>query len=107
MEYFAETNHLARTLKDERAITKAYGKDRGQRIQQRLAEFKAATTLMDIPVDPPPRCHRLKGNRRNQFAVNISANYRMVFEGYDKNDRLTTKKSEIVTVQITSIEDYH
>lgn len=107
MEYFAETNHLAQTLKDERAITKAYGKDRGQRIQQRLAEFKAATTLMDIPVDPPPRCHRLKGNRQNQFAVNISANYRMVFEGYDKNDRLTTKKSEIVTVQITSIEDYH
>lgn len=31
----------------------------------------------------------------------------MIFEGYDKNDKLSIKKSEIVTIQIVAIDDYH
>lgn len=39
--------------------------------------------------------------------VDISANYRLVFEGYDKNDKLSTNKHDLVTIQIIAIEDYH
>ena len=63
--------------------------------------------LSEIPSDPPPRCHPLTGNLNNKFAVDVSGNYRMIFEGYDKNDKLSIKKSEIVTIQIVAIDDYH
>jgi len=51
--------------------------------------------------------HQLKGDRQYQFAVDIGANWRIIFEGYDEYDVLVTEKSEIVTLSIISIEDYH
>lgn len=107
MEYFAETKKLTKILNDQRLLLKNFGKARTKKIQSRLDEFDAAENLSQIPSDPPPRCHPLKGKLEGKFAVDISGNYRMIFEGYDKNDNLSTDKSEIVTIQITSIEDYH
>lgn len=107
MEYFAETKKLTRILNNTRLLKKHFGKARAIRIQSRLDEFDAAKTLAQIPSDPPPRCHQLKGSKNKNFAVDISGNYRIVFEGYDKNDQLSVNKSDIVTIQIISIEDYH
>nr|WP_267202104.1 addiction module toxin RelE [Limosilactobacillus kribbianus] len=73
----------------------------------RLDEFDAARNLEQIPSTPPPRCHRLQGELAGKFAVDISGNYRIVFEGYDKNDQLSVIKSAIVTIQIIDIVDYH
>ncbi|ALJ24330.1 hypothetical protein AO203_11630 [Lactobacillus gallinarum] len=107
MEYFAETKKLTKILNSPRLMTKEFGKDRARRIMARLDEFDAAKNLAQIPSDSPPRCHKLQGNLQGEFAVDVSGNYRMIFEGYDKNDVISTKKTEIVTVQIISIEDYH
>lgn len=107
MEYFAETKKLTKILNEPKLLLRYYGKSRAKRIQARLDEFDAAQNLSQIPSDPPPRCHSLKGNLEGKFAVDISGNYRIVFEGYDKEDCLSTEKRQIVTIQITSIEDYH
>lgn len=107
MEYFAETKKLTKILNSHRLLVKNFGKSRVERIQSRLDEFDAARNLAQIPSDPPPRCHRLSGNLKDKFAVDISGNYRIIFEGYDQNDELSVKKSDIVTIQITDIEDYH
>ena len=107
MEYFAETRKLTKILNDPKLILKYYGKDREKRILARLDEFDAAQNLSQIPSDPPPRCHPLKGVFKGKFAVDISGNYRIIFEGYDKNDNSSTDKAKVVTIQITSIEDYH
>lgn len=107
MEYFAETKKLTKILNDPKLLLKHYGKARAKRIQASLDEFDAAQNLTQIPSDPPPRCHPLKGNLEGKFAVDVSGNYRMVFEGYDKYDQLSTDKNEIVTIQIINIEDYH
>lgn len=107
MEYFAETRKLTKILNSHNLLVKHFGKARAKKIEERLDEFDAASNLSQIPSDPPPRCHRLYGDLKNKFAVDVSANFRMIFEGYDKNDELSIKKSEIVTVQITKIEDYH
>lgn len=106
MEYFAETKKLSKILSNPRLLKKHFGK-MADKIQQRLDEFDAADNLSQIPSDPPPRCHLLTSNRKNTFAVDVSGNYRMIFEGYDSNDNLTIKKSKIVTVQIIEIVDYH
>ena len=107
MEYVAESRKLDKILNDPRLLVKSFGHDRAKRIQMRLDEFDAANTLQQIPSDPPPRCHRLHNNLEGEFAVDVSKNFRIIFEGYDKNDQLSVEKSEIVTVQITQIEDYH
>ncbi|MFC6295936.1 type II toxin-antitoxin system RelE/ParE family toxin [Lactiplantibacillus daoliensis] len=107
MDYVAENRKLAKILNDSRLLVKNFGRDRAKRIQTRLDEFDAATSLQQIPSDPPPRCHRLHNNLEGKFAVDVSKNFRIIFEGYDKNDQLSVEKSEIVTVQIIQIEDYH
>lgn len=107
MEYFAENRKLTKILNDPRLLVKNFGRDRAKRIQARLDEFDAADTLKQIPSDPPPRCHRLHNNLEGKFAVDVSKNFRIVFEGYDKADQLSIEKSAIVTVQIIKIEDYH
>lgn len=107
MEYVAESRKLTKTLNDPRLLVKSFGRNRAKRIQRRLDEFDAAKTLAQIPSDPPPRCHRLHSNLEGKFAVDVSKNFRIVFEGYDKNDQPSVEKSEIVTVQIIQIEDYH
>lgn len=107
MEYFAETRKLTKILNSSRLIKKYYGKNMAKKIQARLDEFSAAKNLQQIPSDPPPRCHPLHGNREGTFAVDVSGNYRMIFEGYDEDDQLSIKKEKIVTVQIIDIEDYH
>lgn len=106
MEIFAKTKKLANIINNRNLIQKNYGSLTGK-INARLDEFAAARTLRDIPSTPPPRCHALKGNRAGQFAVTVSGNYRIVFEGYDKNDQLSDDKDRITTVSILAIEDYH
>ncbi len=68
MEYFAETSKLAKILNDPKQILRHFGKSRAKRIQARLDEFDAAINLSQIPSDPPPRCHPLKGKLSGKFA---------------------------------------
>lgn len=107
MEYFGETNKLTKIISNERKMIKVYGKDRTLKIKQRLKEFTIAENLSQIIHLPTPRLHQLSGERKQQFAVDVDANFRLIFEGYDKNDRITTHKSEIITLSIIEIEDHH
>lgn len=90
---FCRDKKLTKVLNSPRLMTKEFGKDRAMRIMARLDEFDAAKNLAQIPSDSPPRCHKLQGNLQGEFAVDVSGNYRMIFEGYDKNDVISTKKS--------------
>lgn len=107
MEYFGETTKLTKILSDPRLRGKNYGRDRANRIGQRLSEFEDAKNLDDISRLPPARLHSLHGDRENQFAVDVGPNWRMIFEAYDRHDELTTKTADAVTVVILEIEDYH
>lgn len=102
----ASTNKMSKILSDSRKLKKTYS-ELSRKIMVRLNEFANADNLSQIPSDPPPRRHTLQGDREGQFAVDINGNYRIVFEGYDTTDQLSTVPSDIVSIQILSIEDYH
>lgn len=106
MEIIGASKKITKRINNQQLLQKYYGA-LAVNIQHRLDEFAAARTLRDIPSTPPPRCHALKGKRKEQFAVNLNGNYRLVFVGYDKDDKLSVDKDEIVTVSIIDIEDYH
>ena len=107
MEYFGETTKLTKILSNPRLRVKTYGRDRANRIGQRLSDFEDAKNLDDISRFPPARLHLLLGDRKNQFAVDVGPSWRMIFEAYDRHDEMTTKTSDAVTIVILEIEDYH
>lgn len=107
MEYFGETTKLTKILNDPRLRIKMFGQDRAKRIGQRLSDFEDARTLDDISRLPPSRLHLLHGDHENQFAIDVGANWRMIIEGYDYQDKLTIKPSDAITISIIGIEDYH
>lgn len=48
------------------------------RIRQRLGVLHAATTLNDIRI-PGYDLHPLKGDRKGQWAIKVTGNYRIIF----------------------------
>jgi proteic killer suppression protein len=107
VEYFGASKKLTKLLSEPKKLQKEYGTVVAEKISKRLFEFEDAETLSDISHLPPPRLHQLSGDRKNQFAVDLTKNYRLIFEGYDAKDEETTDKGKIVTVVIIEIEDYH
>lgn len=91
-------------------MLKAFGQ-RAKMVNQRMQELKAANNLEVVRQIPAADCHMLKGNREGEFAVKISANFRLIFIA----DHDTLPKSEkggiewilITDIQMLEVEDYH
>ena len=93
-----------RTRKLEKVCTiayeaeKQYGNDMAEKIQQRIDEISAALNVEMMVQFKIGRCHPLKGDRKNQYAVDLVHPYRLVFE---------KKGNEIQIAFILEIVDYH
>lgn len=77
----------------------------------RLAVLAAAPNLALVPTTPPDRRHQLRGDRDEQFAVDLVHPHRLVFRA---SQRPLPRRDDggIDTVQVTSITilgvvDYH
>ena len=75
-----------------------YGKDMAYKIHQRVDEISAADTVEMMIQCHIGRCHKLKNNRKGQYAVDLIHPYRLVFK---KNG------DEIQIANILEIVDYH
>lgn len=69
-----------------------------KKIHQRIDEIEAAPNVEVMIQFGIGRCHRLKGKRKNQYAVDLVHPYRLVFE---------KKGKEIQIANIMEIVDYH
>lgn len=100
---FASTR-MGKDLSSRRRIAKQYGHIQIG-LENRLSELWAADSLGDITPEPPPRRHKLTGDRADCWGINVSKNWRLVLQPigeYDPDDLHTITK-----VKIVSIEDYH
>ncbi len=110
MEVSYKTNKLKKQLTNPRELAKAFGQ-RAKKVNQRHGELKSSDTLAIVGLIPAANCHELKGANKGELAVDVSPNYRMIFEPY--HDPLPEKEDggldwETVTkIQINRIEDYH
>ena len=78
--------------------TKKHGERMAEIIHQRIDEIKAASSVEEMIQYSIGRCHKLKGNRKEQFAVVLVQPYRLVF----------TKQGEFIQIAtIQEIVDYH
>lgn len=77
---------------------KKHGKEMAEKIQLRIDQISAALSVEMMIQYKIGRCHSLKGNRKEQYAVDLVHPYRLVFE---------KKGNEIQIANIMEIVDYH
>lgn len=104
------SNKLKRQMGSAAAMQKAYG-DRAKRLMMRLGVLKNAACLADVPTDPPPRCHPLKGDFQGCYAVDVSGNWRLIFEPIvapnSEAESTELNTSEVTAIRILDVVDYH
>ena len=93
-----KTKKLEKICTVAHTAQKEYGIRMAEKINQRIGEIKASDNVNEMIEFNLGRCHALKGNRKNQFAVDLVHPYRLVFEELN---------NEIVIANILEIIDYH
>ena len=98
MEIKYKSRKLEKTLTIASLTQKQYGEEMAYKINQRLQEIRASSSVEQMIQYKIGRCHLLKGNRQNQFALDLIHPYRLVFEKIG---------NDIQIVKILEVIDYH
>jgi len=110
VEITYKSRKLEKQLTDPREMLKSFGQ-LAIKIKMRLKNLKDADNLAVMRTIPAARCHELTGDRKGELAVDVSGNYRMIFE--PNHEPIPQKVDgglnwELVTkIHINEIEDYH
>lgn len=68
-----KTNKLEKQLTEPKEMQKAFG-TMMKKVNQRMKELSAVENLEHLKTIPAARCHELTGNKKGEFAVDISVN---------------------------------
>ena len=99
-----KSKKLKKKFETKKELEKAYGKHQARKITQRMNELYAAESLQDIKHIPSLRLHRLSGNYKNCFAIDLIHPYRLIIKPEDGEiEDLKT----ITLVEVVKVEDYH
>jgi plasmid maintenance system killer protein len=110
VEISYKNRKLEKQLTDPREMAKSFGQ-LARKVNQRIKDLTDADTLAILRTIPATRCHELTGDRKGELSVDVSGNYRMIFE---PNHNPKPKKNdgglnweEVTKIRINEIEDYH
>lgn len=82
-----------------------------KKVNQRMKELSSSQNLEILKTIPAANCHELKGKRKGEFAVNISNNYRLIFEpDHDPlplNEDHSINCIKVTDIRIIGTVDYH
>lgn len=98
IEISYKTAQLRKVCEDAEAATIKYGSEMAEKIQLRIMQIQAATSVEMLVQGRVGRCHPLTGDRKGQYAMDLTHPYRLIFE---------KRNSRIVAVEIQEIVDYH
>lgn len=77
---------------------KKHGKEMAERIHLRIKQIASALSVEMLLQFRIGRCHRLKGERREQYAMDLVHPYRLIFE---------KRGEEIQIAYVMEVVDYH
>lgn len=110
MEIEYRKNKLKKQLSTGSEIKKAFGAN-AKRVSTRMADITASPNLSVLMQIPAANCHSLSGNRNGEWAVDVSANYRMIFElahdSIPENEDGSVDTQLVTNIRILEIVDYH
>lgn len=79
LEVIFRTNKLQRQFERKAEAEKAFGKDVARKFIQRVNIIKSSGGIGELRKLPGLRCHELKGNRKGQWAINLTGFFRLIF----------------------------
>lgn len=110
MDLTYKSKELQRYAEDEKYSLKKLGAILSKNYTMRITALLSAETLEAVRY-LPGNYHELTGDRKGQWACNLSGNYRLVFEPHEKpiptNPNGQYIWCEIKGVEIAEIVDYH
>ena len=108
MDILFKTKKLEKSCNDFNRMQREYGAKIAKLLHQRLDDLKAIKNL-EVMRMLPGGCHKLKGDRKVQFGINLTRNYRLVFESCESTslNSYDGDWSQIIAIEIIEITDYH
>jgi proteic killer suppression protein len=107
MELRFKTVKLKKQCEEPTEAQKQFGLRIGNKLTQRVSELQSAVTLDDIARIPAARLHRLKGSRKNEYAMDLVNQYRLVIVPILEGDADINVLASIKIVRIEEVTDYH
>ncbi len=98
MEVTYKSTRLEKLCTNAYAAEKKYGILMAEKIKLRIDQISAVISVEMMLQFKVGRCHQLKGDRKEQFAVDLVHPYRLIFE---------TLGDDIQIANIMEIVDYH
>jgi len=104
------TTKLAKACSSDKAMRRNWSPEMARKLQQRLADLEAATTLADMSA-LPGGCHELRGDRAGCVAIALVQPYRLIFR--PNHAPLPTKpdggldRARVTSILIEDVVDYH
>ena len=98
MQIRYKTKKLERICEDAEEAQRVYGVQMAVKIETRIGQIISAISIEELLYSRLGGCHKLKGNRKNQYAMDLVHPYRLIFT---QEDDIT------VSVFIEQIVDYH
>lgn len=93
-----KNKQLEKICTDAQTAERKYGNKMAEKIHQRIDEITAAESADMLVKFKIGRCHQLKGNRKNQYAMDLIHPYRLIFKEIYGNFQIA---------EIQEIVDYH
>lgn len=110
MDIDFKNNRLRNKCSNASEIKRAFGVN-AKRVSSRLDELISSPTLAVLKQIPAANCHPLTGDRYGEWAVDVSANFRLIFEIDNRPLPLkedgTIDVALVTKVKIIEISDYH
>jgi len=107
MELRFKNSKIKKQCEDPKRAQRDFGLRMGTVLTQRVAELWAATCLLDIKSISAARLHRLKGDRKYQYAVDLVNPYRLVFEPLLQDGVEIWDLDRIDIIRIEQVVNYH
>ncbi len=109
MELTYKTNKLQKLCEDpacKKELVQKYGVDVANKLPRRVKELKAFNSLNDVPTSLPYRRHKLSGDLKEWFAVNITGQYRLIFRQRENNIMIEDLR-EIKEIEIMEVSKHY
>lgn len=98
MQIRYKNNKLKEVCTNINKAEKKHGTEMAEKIHLRIKQISAATSVEMLLQYRIGRCHLLKGNRKEQYAMDLVHPYRLIFE---------KEGNKIQIAYIMEIVDYH
>ncbi len=79
MQIQFKTNKLRKQYENAKEAEKAYEKKVARKYIERINIIQQAQNIDELKAISTLRCHALKGNRKGQWAINLTEFYRLIF----------------------------